>query len=113
VSSSTAPNVIDTQVNSTAPTRTHHMTTRAQNNINRPRKFIGTIRYCITQALISMKNSTLIEPACLSIAIKLPEWHNAMQVNFNALLKNETSILVPLFTDKNVVGLQMGVQIPT
>jgi hypothetical protein len=98
VSSSTAPNVIDTQVSSTAPTKTHPMTTRAQNNINRPCQFRDTIRYSIAWALMSMTNSALIDPTCLSNDIKVPKGHNPMQVNFTA---------------KNVVGLQMGVQIQT
>jgi hypothetical protein len=113
VSSSTAPNVIDTQVNSTAPTRTHPMTTQAQNNINRLCQFTYNIIYSIVWALISMTNSALIESICLSRAIKVQEWCNAMQVNFNALLKNQTWTLVPLFISKNVVCLQMGVQIQT
>jgi hypothetical protein len=87
MSSSIAPNVIDTQVNSNAPTRTHPMTTRAQNNTIWLCQFTDTIRYSIARALISMTIFALIEPTFLSNAIMVPEWRNEMQVNFNAFLK--------------------------
>jgi hypothetical protein len=62
----------------------------------------GTVRYPLPQALLS--EAALIEPTCFSNAVKINEWCNAMQVEFNALLKNNTWTFVPSLVAKNVVG---------
>jgi hypothetical protein len=46
----------------------------------------------------------MVEPTCYSFAVKIPEWLRAMQVEFNAFLKNHTWALVPSSTETNVVG---------
>jgi hypothetical protein len=48
--------------------------------------------------------SALVEPTCFSNAVTITEWRNAMQVEFNALLQNQTWSLVPPMAAKNVVG---------
>jgi hypothetical protein len=79
------------------------MQTRSQNNIRQLRQLTdGTVRYPLLWALLS--ESTLIEPTCFSNAVKISEWRIAMQVEFNALLKNHTWSLVPPMAAKNVVG---------
>jgi hypothetical protein len=82
------------------------MRTRSQNNVQQIRKLTdGTIRYPLPQALLS--ESTLLEPSCFSNAIKINERRNAMQVEFNALLKNQIWSFVPPMAAKNVVGCKL------
>jgi hypothetical protein len=70
-----------------APPRLHPMRTRSHNNVRQIRQLTdGMVRYPRHQALIS--EFALLEPTCFSNAIKVREWRNAMQVEFNALLKN-------------------------
>jgi hypothetical protein len=75
------------------------MRTRAMDNIIQQRKLTdGTIRYPIPRVLLAESPSTIVEPTCFSNAITVPEWRNAMQEEFNALLQNQTRVLVPLPT---------------
>jgi len=39
---------------------------------------------------VAETHSALVEPTCFSNAVKVPEWRHAMQVEFNALLQNQT-----------------------
>jgi len=50
----------------------------------------GTIRYPVPQGLVAETHSALVEPTCFSNAVKVPKWRHAMQVEFNALLQNQT-----------------------
>jgi hypothetical protein len=64
-----------------APSQTHYMVTRAQNQIVKPLLFNdGRVKYPISRALLVVTNLALDEPTCYSNAIKLPEWRQAMQV---------------------------------
>jgi hypothetical protein len=109
--SSTTPTVnhelhenIDTPQLSSPP-RLHHMVTRAQNHISKPKTYTdGTIRYPLARALLSTTEASLIEPMCFTKAVQIPEWCNAMQTEFNALLSNQTWTLVPSNTANNVIG---------
>jgi hypothetical protein len=86
------------------------MRTRSQNNVRQLQQLPdGTIRYPFSRALLS--ESALIEHTCFSNAIKINEWRNAMQVEFNALLKNHTYSFVPPMAAKNVVGCKWVVKL--
>ncbi|CAL2225684.1 unnamed protein product [Prunus armeniaca] len=63
----------------------------------------GTIRYPIPSALLSRASLTLKGPTCFSQVVHFPEWREAMVIEFNALLKNQTSVLIPL-SQQHVVG---------
>jgi hypothetical protein len=112
--SSTSPNTLsptsycsspaepDVQLAPTPP-RIHPMRTRSQNNVRRIRQLTnGTVRYPLPRALLA--ESALIEPAYFSTTVKVNEWRTSMQVEFNALLKNQTWTLVPSSAANNVVG---------
>jgi hypothetical protein len=87
------------------PVRTHPMCTRSMNNIIQKRQLTdGTIRYPIPRVLLAETQSAGVEPTCYSKAVTVPEWRNAMQVEFNALLQNKTWVLVPPQSSHNVIG---------
>jgi hypothetical protein len=62
------------------------------------------VKYPISHALLVVTNLALDEPTCYSNAIKIPEWQQAVQAKFNALLQNHTWTLVPPTTATNLVG---------
>jgi hypothetical protein len=64
----------------------------------------GRVKYPISRALLAVTVSALEEPTCYSNVIKLPEWRQAMQAEFNALLQNQTWTFVPPQNATNLVG---------
>ena len=79
------------------------MVTRSQNLITKPKQFHdGIVQYLVPRALMSLMSPS--KPTCYSTAAKFPEWRTAMEVEFNALLKNNTWILVPPSRACNIVG---------
>jgi hypothetical protein len=70
--------------------------TRAQNNIHRPKQFFpGIIRYggfCATG-----------EPETWQEALDDPQWKQAMELEYDALRRNETWHLVPAQAGRNVI----------
>jgi hypothetical protein len=75
------------------------------NNIIQRRQLTdGTIRYPIPLVLLAETQFAGVEPTCFSKVITVPEWRNAMQVEFNTLLQNQTWVLVPPQSSHNVVG---------
>lgn len=87
-----------------SPTRrTHPMITRSQNNIVKPKKIlVDTIRYPPPPwALIAQVIKDDVEPTSVFTAIKSPQWCQAMNVEFDALLRNGIWTLVP---SMNVTG---------
>jgi transposase InsO family protein len=83
----------------------HPMITRSKNQITKPKSFTdGTIRYPIPRALLAEVDSSAVEPTCYTSAIKDAHWRKAMNVEFDALLKNQTWTLVPSSSAQNIIG---------
>jgi len=96
------------QLSSTHPTppqNVHPMLTRAKNNVSKPKVFKdGSSHHPIAHALTATSDLTITEPTCFSQASMDPNWRQAMNSEFDALLKNNTSRLVPTSTAKYLVG---------
>jgi hypothetical protein len=75
----------------------HHMRTRAQHGIFKPKQF--TNMHVETHA---PPISPI--PTTYRTALKDPNWHHAMQEEFNALMKNNTWCLVPKPAGANVIS---------
>ncbi|XP_037491986.1 uncharacterized serine-rich protein C215.13-like [Jatropha curcas] len=69
VSSSQSSSLMSESGSSTLPIRTHPMTTRSQNNIFKPK-----ILHSVTKHPLSESE----EPTRVSLALKIPVWHQAM-----------------------------------
>jgi hypothetical protein len=81
------------------------MTTQAKNNIIKPKTLTnGIVRYPLPHALIATTISQEPKPTCYSSTMKNPLWRKAMNVEFDALLHNQTWTLVPSSLAKNVIG---------
>ncbi|CAN1174147.1 Retrovirus-related Pol polyprotein from transposon RE2, partial [Linum perenne] len=74
--------------------RQHSMVTRARNNIFKPKKLF------IAQAQLSPP----LEPTSLKEAPQFPEWVNALNTEYQALVNNGTWTLVPRQAHHNIVG---------
>jgi histone deacetylase 1/2 len=80
--------------------RQHQMQTRLRNNIVQAKVFTdGTIRYPVNArgfaAALSADRVSVSEPRNLEEALANPDWKKAMDLEYSALLKNETWELVP------------------
>ena len=73
------------------PSNTHSMATRGKLGIVQPR---------LHPTLLL----THVEPTNHKQALSLPHWYNAMQTEYNALLKNHTWSLVPLPQNRQGIG---------
>jgi hypothetical protein len=79
------------------------MRTRSQNNVNTIRKLTdGTVHYPLPRALLS--EAAITEPTCFTNAVKVSEWRTALQIEFNALMKNSNWILILASVAKDVVA---------
>jgi histone deacetylase 1/2 len=71
--------------------------TRASKGIVKPREYKdGTVRWLLTAATD--------EPANLQSALADPNWKEAMDEEYDALIRNRTSKLVPPREGKNVIA---------
>ncbi|KAM1666313.1 hypothetical protein ACFX1X_045967 [Malus domestica] len=73
----------------------HPMTTRAKNNIFKPKQLCTATKHPLPSP---------IEPTCVSQAIKDPLWRASMSDEFNALIRNGTWELVPPQPSQNLIG---------
>uniref|UniRef100_A0A2N9GP72 Reverse transcriptase Ty1/copia-type domain-containing protein n=1 Tax=Fagus sylvatica TaxID=28930 RepID=A0A2N9GP72_FAGSY len=104
---STSPENSSTTANPPPPPPLHPMKTRSQHQISKPKTYTdGTIRYPIPKALLAETTSDpdLTEPTCYTSASKSPHWCRAMNLEFDALLKNQTWTLVPSSSSHNLIG---------
>ena len=86
---------------------THPMTTKFKNNIVQPKIPIdGTVHYPLPKALLvaSTAKPNLQEPTCFTVASKSPHWRSAMNLEFDALLKNCIWNLIPPLPNQNTIG---------
>lgn len=81
-------------------TNTHSMVTRSKNGIQKPQKHYGFT------AINALPAPSIQEPYHFSEAIKHDVWKQAMNEEFDALLKQGTWTLVPCPSHANVIGCQ-------
>jgi hypothetical protein len=89
------------------PLNHHPMITRSKQNISKPKiPTDGTIRYPLPKALITATTESQItsKPTCFTTASKNPKWQQVMNLEFDALIKNNTWSLVPPTPNQNLVG---------
>ncbi|GKV43628.1 hypothetical protein SLEP1_g50892 [Rubroshorea leprosula] len=77
------------------PLRTHPMVTRSQNNIFKPKTLFHA-----TKSPLSL----LVEPTCVTQALKDPNWRQAMSEEFSALVRQGMWELVPSHPSQHVLG---------
>uniref|UniRef100_A0A2N9HE61 Reverse transcriptase Ty1/copia-type domain-containing protein n=1 Tax=Fagus sylvatica TaxID=28930 RepID=A0A2N9HE61_FAGSY len=90
------------------------MLTQSKHNITKPKiPTNGTTRYPLPKALLATTTETSLhhEPTYFTTASKSPQWRKAMNIEFDALLKNQTWTLVPPHPNQNVVGCKWVFQI--
>jgi hypothetical protein len=81
------------------------MQTRSKNHIFKPKTLSnGLIRYPLHKALTATTGLADVEPTSYSTASRHPAWRDAMNLEFDALLRNDTWTLVPPTSDMNIVG---------
>jgi hypothetical protein len=86
------------------PGSSHPMVTRAKNNIIKLRQLTnGTVRYPIPRALLIESTTQDLEHTCCTSTMKDPHWRHVMNVEFDALLKNQTLTLVTPASTQNVI----------
>lgn len=85
------------------PTTKHPMITRSKDGtLPQHKQTDRTTKHPVPQALLSVIENS--EPTCYTEASKHAVWRNAMTEEINALLKNETWVLVPPSSSHNTVG---------
>ena len=64
------------------------------------------MRYPLPHALLAngVDVNVLAKPTCYTSAMKDPKWRATMNLEFDALLKNQTWELVPSHLARNIVG---------
>ena len=83
------------------------MVTRSNNHIIKPKKFTdGIVRYPLPSALLAKSTDVVScpKPTCYTLAVKDPNWRAAMNLEFDALLKNQTWVLVPPHVARNPIS---------
>jgi hypothetical protein len=87
------------------PPLQHALQTHSKNNIFKPKSLLdGLICYPLPKALTTTTGSADIELTSYSSTSNHPAWRDAMNLVFNALLRNGTWTRVPPTSDMNIVG---------
>jgi hypothetical protein len=85
----------------------HPMITRSKNHITKPKPTLdGMIRYPLPKSLLTVAHTTIFEPepTCFITAAKSHAWRQAMNLEFDALLQNQTWTLVLSHPSQNLIG---------
>ena len=85
----------------------HPKVTQSNNHIIKPKKFTnGIVRYPLPSALLAKSTDVVScpKPTCYTLAVKDPNWRAAMNLEFDALLKNQTWVLVPPHVARNPIS---------
>ena len=83
----------------------HPMETRSKHHIHKPKALpTGFISKPPPKAFVTETSTCDIEPTCFTMASKSPEWRQAMNIEFTALMKNGTWTLIPSKPTMNLVG---------
>jgi hypothetical protein len=83
----------------------HPMETRSKHHIHKPKALPpGFISKPPPKAFVTETGTCNIEPTCFTMASKSPEWRQAMNIEFPALMKNGIWTLVPPKPTMNLVG---------
>jgi histone deacetylase 1/2 len=81
------------------------MITRSQTQSLKPKTpYVGIARYPLPHCFLTNHVSSDAEPSCFSKATKHHHWHDAMDIEFNALITNGTWDLVSPTQCTNIVG---------
>jgi hypothetical protein len=83
------------------------MIPRSKNHITKPKPLpAGMICYPLPKVLLTIAHTTMTEPepTCFTTAAKSPAWRKAMNLEFDALLQNQTWTLVPSHPSQNIIG---------
>lgn len=89
-----APQIVNPPIE--PPQNLHKMTTRAKNNISKPKA-----KYSLH---VQLPNNMIPEPTSVTQALKDEKWRKAMSLEFDAQTVNHTWDLVPSAPNQNVVG---------
>jgi histone deacetylase 1/2 len=81
------------------PSPTQRLATRLQRGITKPKLYTdGTVRWC------NVATTSSDEPSTVAAALENKNWVAAMDIEYQALLRNKTWKLVPKPKDKNIIG---------
>ena len=69
------------------------------------------MQYLVLSALLADRNASIVEPTCFTTIVKDSNWSAAMNAEFDALLQNQTWVLVPPHTARNVIGYKWVFQV--
>jgi histone deacetylase 1/2 len=90
------------------------MTTRSQTHSLKPKQpYVGFIKYPLPHALLAQSCHAPVEPTSFTDASKDHKWREAMNMEFTALLQNNTWDLVPAKSNINLVGNKWVYRIKT
>jgi hypothetical protein len=65
------------------------MITRSKNNISKPKVLNdGIVKYLISHTLLATMLSEISKPTCSIMVVKDENWRKAINLEFDALLKN-------------------------
>ena len=90
-----SPALVPQPLPSPIPSSRHPMITRAKNGIFKPKLFLSSTENIFPPPC---------EPNSFQAATRVPEWQQAMHLEFEALMKNKTWVLVPPPPNQNVIG---------